>query len=140
MSILKKNFVAIIAVLMLMSAGFSYIAIRNDHPEGYHYFHAIHLDDEAIRVGNTVIQPLVFSKDHDYDFVIKGTTVPIKVEIRDDHNKLVATNYDASIDKFYQNMIFECHISEMYKIIISGENIPDGSEIRIFSKAHYLKI
>ena len=136
MSFIKRHIIAIVSIVALMSAVSPYVVITNDHPVGYHYFHVIHLDDDAIRVGNTVIQPLVFSKDHDYDFIIKDASKPLKIEIRDDHDKLVATNFDAVANQYYQNMIFECHISEMYKIVVNGEEIPDGAKVKIFSKAH----
>ena len=136
MNFRKHSIIALTALVLLMSTTYNQRFSKDDHPVGYHFFHVIHLDDEAIRVGNTVIQPLVFSKDHDYDFVINRTLKLLKVEIRDDHNNLVASNFDNKTNQYYQNMIFECHISEMYKIVISGDELPEDAKVKIFSKAH----
>lgn len=134
--LIKYSTIALAVIVALMSTTYSQRSTKTEHPVGYHFFHVIHLDDEAIRVGNTVVQPLVFSKDHDYDFVINTNLKSLKIEIRDDHNKLVATNFDHNTNKYYQNMIFECHISEMYKIVISGDELPRSAKVKIFSKAH----
>ena len=109
----------------------------NNHPDGFHFFHAIHLDDVAIvHDGNVVVQPLMLSKDHDYDFVLKQTKAPVKLVIKDDHQKVVATNFNEENDSFYSSLIFECHISEFYTIEILSKEKESG-ECIVYSKSHF---
>ncbi len=130
---------ALVAMLVLAAFQIKHYNGKSDHPVGFHFFHSIHLDDDAIvQKENTVIQPLMLSKDHDYDFVLKETSAPVKLTIKDDHGKLIATNYNEKTQEYYTSLIFECHISEFYNVEISSQEKETG-ECVIYSKVHVAK-
>ena len=136
----KHIFALVVAALGLFSlaANTSITMVGSqDHPEDFHFFHAIHLDDEAILTkDNMIIQPLMLSKDHDYDFVLKGVKSHVTVVIKDDRGELVATNYDSKTNTYYNSIVFQSHITEFYHIEIKAEEYQDGGQCVVYSKCH----
>ena len=107
------------------------------HPEGFHFFHSIHLDDDAIMTKSyKVIQPLMLSKDHDYDFVLKNIKSNVIVTIIDDRGQTIATNYDEKTDTYYKSLVFESHITEFYHIEIKSDVYQKGGQCVVYSKCH----
>lgn len=131
-----RIFVGLVAVLTLAAYSYTKFTGTTNHPEGYHFFHSIHLDDDAIIENkNKVVQPLMLSKDHDYDFVLKSVNAPVKVVIKDDHGKVMATNYNSETNQYYKSLIFECHISEFYTIEVISQEEEHG-ECVVYRKSH----
>ncbi len=131
-----RIFVGVVAVLTLAAYQYAKYTGTTNHPEGYHFFHSIHLDDDAIvEKENKVVQPLMLSKDHDYDFVLKSVNSPVKVVIKDDHGKVVATNFNQETNQYYKSLIFECHISEFYNIEVISQEMEHG-ECVVYRKSH----
>jgi hypothetical protein len=127
---------AIVAVLSTAAIQISNYSGANDHPVGFHFFHSIHLDDEAISTDqNRVVQPLMLSKGHDYDFVLKSTNSLVKVIIRDDQGKVLGTNFEDATQRYFTSMIFQCHISEFYQIEIVSSESEEGQCV-VYSKSH----
>lgn len=131
-----KRLLLIPLAVALISIAASYSSTK-DHPIGYHFFHAIHLDDQAIMTEkNMVDQPLMLAKDHDYDLVLKNTTSDVLITIKDDRGVQVATNFDEKTNTYYNSLVFQSHISEFYHVLITSEKTQDKGICRIYSKPH----
>ena len=53
-----------------------------DHPEGFHFFKTIQLDNNSIATSaNKVVQPLMLSKDHDYDSNFESMNFSMKYSV-----------------------------------------------------------
>jgi hypothetical protein len=136
---MKRKLVIPLVVMFLSIAAVTATKMfgAKDHPEGFHFLHSIHLDDEAILTKhNLVIQPLMLSKDHDYDFVLKNTSDNVLVTIKDDRGKVLATNYDEKTQKYYRSLVFQSHITEFYHIEIKAEQVQKNGQCVVYSKCH----
>jgi hypothetical protein len=136
-----KKLIYIPIIVALLSFTTFYSATK-DHPEGFHFFHVIHLDDEAILTKeNRLIQPLMLAKDHDYDFVLKNTSPKSKVliTIKDDRGVIVASNYDSKTETHYKSLVFESHISEFYNIEIKAMQPQKSATCKVYSRCHLNK-
>lgn len=134
----KRLFIPLaVAFLSLAAVTGSQMTKSKDHPEGFHFFHAIHLDDDAILTkDNLIIQPLMLSKDHDFDFVLKNVKGNVLLTIKDDHGKVLTSNYDEKTKTYYKSMAFESHITEFYHIEIKADEFQKGGECVVYSKCH----
>jgi len=130
----KSLFTLFIVALLSISAT---KPTTQNHPEGFHFFYAIHLDDEAIMTkSRLVIQPLMFAKDHDYDLVLTNTSAKVLVTIKDDRGVSIASNYDEKTDTYYTSLVFQSHITEFYSIEIKSNDPQDKGVCKIYSKCH----
>jgi hypothetical protein len=135
----KLIFVPIITALLSFTTLYS---ATKDHPKGFHFFHVIHLDDEAILTKeNLLVQPLMLAKDHDYNFALTNTSPESKVliTIKDDRGITVATNYDSKTEKYYKNLVFESHISEFYNIEIKAMQVQKRATCKVYGRCHLNK-
>ena len=131
-----KKVIFIPVILALLSFAVNQ-PLNQDHPEGFHFFHVIHLDDEAILTkDNLLIQPLMLSKDHDYDFVLKNLSSNVLLTIKDDRDVIIATNYDLKTKTYFNSLVFQSHISEFYHVEIKAEEFQKGGVCKIYSKCH----
>ena len=130
----KTLFIPLVTVLLSIAA---IQATSKVHPDGYHFFHVIHLDDAAIMTkSHLVIQPLLLAKDHDYDLVLNNITSDVLITIKDDRGVVVASNFDKKTNTYYKSLVFQSHISEFYHIMLKSDKIQNKGVCRIYSKCH----
>lgn len=108
-----------------------------DHPEGFHFFKTIQLDNNSIATSaNKVVQPLMLSKDHDYDFVLKNIKSNVLVVIKDDRGVVLASNYDEATNTYFSSLGFQAHITEFYSVELQSDEIQDAAQCVVYCKCH----
>ncbi len=69
----------------------------------------------------TVNHPINFSKGNYYKLALDEKTAPIKIQILDNHKRMVGTNHDIRTGKFYDAMIFKCQTTGDYTVQFGSE-------------------
>jgi hypothetical protein len=105
--------------------------------DDFHFFKNIVISRSTLSNSeNSIRENLIFTKDNDYNITLANKDCEMKLEIRDEKGKIVATNYDEETKTYYNAIIFQCHATQFYSLHISPKVSNAHGICRIVARHH----
>ena len=105
--------------------------------EGFTYFKTFSITHESAELGHDHIeQKILLNKNMEYNIVLENNDCDVVIQMRDEHDKLILTNYVESNNTCLSSIIFECKATKLYTISLD----PKRSKAHGICKVGFKKI
>lgn len=117
----------------------SFTSLQNDASllEGFTYFKTFSITHESAELGHDHIeQKILLNKNMEYNILLENNDCDVVIQMRDENDKLVLTNYDEEHNACLSSVIFECKATKLYTISLD----PKRSKAHGICKVGFKKI
>lgn len=123
--------------LFLILSSFSTLQDDASLLEGFTYFKTFSITHESAELGHDHIeQKILLNKNMEYNILLENNDCDVVIQMRDENDKLVLTNYDEKNNTCLSSVIFVCKATKLYTISLD----PKRSRAHGICKVGFKKI
>ncbi len=127
---------ALLSLIIILS---SFSSLQNNASllEGFTYFKTFSITHESAELGRDHIeQKILLNKNMEYNILLENNDCDVVIQMRDENDKLILTNYDEAHNACLSSVIFECKATKLYTISLD----PKRSKAHGICKVGFKKI
>ncbi len=128
---------SLLSMIIILSSFSSSFQNNTSLLEGFTYFKTFSITHESAELGHDHIeQKILLNKNMEYNILLENNDCDVVIQMRDENDKLVLTNYDEVHNACLSSVIFECKATKLYTISLD----PKRSRAHGICKVGFKKI